>query len=391
MGRTWRPYNVGPYHLGSLHNQEVGQYEAVVRYRGKDGKPKRQRLGAFTEAEGRRALDEWVALRGVVQKALESPFVEDIWQLYIADRAKDGKKMRPFHESWNALQSRFAKMRVSEITDDVCRDYARQRLDRGRIIRTKDGTERRVDISIGTVWTELLRLRSCINWAAERHHIKYKKHIWVPTKPKSRQDILTPEQFRALIDACTEDHTRLFCMIAITTAARSGAILELTWDRVNFKDKEMDFRAPTINVNPISKAAQKTRVVGYMTAEVEVELIEAHRKRGHDTSHVISYNFAPVACIRKSFMAAAKRAGLPPSITPHILRHTALTWLDQAGIPVERISRLAGHSRSSITEMVYIKTQMAQVRGASETLGRIVAGTPSRNRLQIEDLPPEDA
>jgi integrase len=38
-----------------------------------------------------------------------------------------------------------------------------------------------------------------------------------------------------------------------------------------------------------------------------------------------------VKCIRKGFRAAVARAGLPSKITPHVLRHTVLTWLDEDG------------------------------------------------------------
>lgn len=391
MGRNWRPYNVGPYQLGALFDKGTGRTEAVVRFRDEQGIPRRRRLGVFSEGEGRAALDQWVSLRGAVKEVLDSPFVEDIWLMYVEDRRKDGKKMQPFHESWGALKHRFAGMRISAITDDVCRDYAHERMRRGRIIRTKDGHERRLPVSVGTAWTELLRLRSCVNWAAKRGHLKRPQHIWVPKKPAPRNEILDPDQFQRLIDACVELHTKLFCMIAITTAARSGAILELEWSRVNFRERILDFRTPVIQLDPLSKASKKTRVIGALTNEVQILLIEAQRKWGDATSHVIAYDFKPVKCIRKSFMAAAARAGLPPTVTPHILRHTALTWLDEAGIPVERISRLAGHSRSSITEGIYIKTRMAQVRGASETLNRIVADAANKDRLQIENFPPEDA
>jgi len=391
MGRNWRPYNVGPYQLGTLLDAATGRHEAVVRYRDEDGTPRRRRLGVFSENEGRAALDQWVSLRGAVKEVLDTPRVEDLWLLYIEDRRKDGKKMQPFHESWGALKHRFAGMRVSAITDDVCRNYAEERIERGRIIRKKDGTERRVPVSVGTAWTELLRLRSMVNWAVSRGHLKRQQHIWVPPKPDPRDIILEPDEFQALMDHCHELHTKLFCMIAITTAARSAAILELEWSRVNYRDRTLDFRTPLVRENLLSKASRKRRVIGAMTNEVEILLIEAQRKWGDATSHVIAYDFKQVKCIRKSFMAAAARAGLPPSITPHILRHTALTWLDEAGIPVERISRLAGHSRSSITEQIYIKTRMAQIRGASETLGRIVADAGNKRRLQHIEMPPEDA
>ena len=39
----------------------------------------------------------------------------------------------------------------------------------------------------------------------------------------------------------------------------------------------------------------------------------------------------PVSSIKKAFRAVAEDAGLGPDVTPHVLRHTAATWLMQAG------------------------------------------------------------
>lgn len=36
--------------------------------------------------------------------------------------------------------------------------------------------------------------------------------------------------------------------------------------------------------------------------------------------------------VRKAFSAAVKDAGLVGKVTPHTLRHTAATWLMQAGV-----------------------------------------------------------
>jgi|SRR3954452_5693126 len=39
--------------------------------------------------------------------------------------------------------------------------------------------------------------------------------------------------------------------------------------------------------------------------------------------------------------------------TPRALRHSFVSLLSDAGVPVEEISRLVGHSGTSVTELVY--------------------------------------
>jgi integrase len=52
--------------------------------------------------------------------------------------------------------------------------------------------------------------------------------------------------------------------------------------------------------------------------------------------YVIHVNGKPIQDIKKAFRGACERAGLAVSgrekVTPHTLRHTAATWLMQAGV-----------------------------------------------------------
>ena len=72
--------------------------------------------------------------------------------------------------------------------------------------------------------------------------------------------------------------------------------------------------------------------------------------------------------IRKGFTAAVERAGLGPEVTPHILRHTVLTWLDEDNVPMERISRLAGHRDITTTRTIYAKPRPASLQPAADVI-----------------------
>ena len=57
--------------------------------------------------------------------------------------------------------------------------------------------------------------------------------------------------------------------------------------------------------------------------------------------------------IRRAFKALAKRAGLGDDWHPHELRHSNASLLSAAGVPIEQISDLLGHSESRTTERTY--------------------------------------
>lgn len=316
-----------------------------------------------------------------------------IWEDYYADREKDGKKMEAFDDSWKALEPRFGAMRVKDVTNDVCRAYARERLARGRVIARKGPEGKpeqvRVPISVGTVWTELLRLRSAVNWAWDHNRLvnlrlDKKPKIWIPRKPAPRQRVLSVEEFVRLRDACAvTPHVRLFVILAITTAGRTEAILELTWSKVDFAAGTIDLRDPDGVVDPLSKRARKGRAVVLMTSEARAALKEA--KKGALTDHVIEWCEEPVKCIRKSFLGAVKRAGLAQEIadptrpgktrfvtdvTPHTLRHSVLSWLEEDGVDEKYISRLAAHSGPEITRKIYIHPRVETLRPAAQAIER---------------------
>jgi integrase len=276
--------------------------------------------------------------------------VEDVWTAYRHDREKDGKLVKNFDWDWKALKPRFGSMEVDAITADVCRAYAVERIEAGK--------------SVGTVWTELTRLRSCINWAFKRRIIPSSPYVWVPTKPEPKQRVMSEEEVLALLDACKVPHIRLFVILAITTSARSAAICQLKWSQVDFDAGSIDLRTKE-TPNVLTKRTGKGRAEVPMTAEARAALLEA--KKGALSDWVIEWDGEPVKKVRKGFQAAVDAAKLE-GVTPHTLRHTVLTWLDEDGIPIERISKLAGHRDVNTTRKIYSKPGVGVLKPAADVI-----------------------
>lgn len=343
MGKKWRQYAVGRYRLGILNGI------AVVRWTDAQG-AHRRRLGRLSEVEARAELDAF-ARRVHVLKTESSATVGQVFEAYTDDRKRDGKLIKAFLWNWKALRGRFANLPVDAVNADICRDYARDRRDAG--------------IKPGTIWTELTRLRSCLNWATKRRMIDRAPYVWVPSKPPPRNIVLTEAEVGALIDACIEPHVRLFVILAITTAARSGAIVALTWDRVDLEAGRIDFREPEV-VDPLTKRVRKSRSVVPITPEARAALQTA--RDGALSPYVIEWAGQRVQKIRKGFSMAVARAGLPSTVTPHVLRHTAASWLESEGIGMERIARLLGHRDPATTRTIYAKPDVESLRPSANII-----------------------
>lgn len=78
------------------------------------------------------------------------------------------------------------------------------------------------------------------------------------------------------------------------------------------------------------------------------------------------------ANVRRDFRRVIAAAGLTATEwTPRELRHSFVSLLSDDGMPIERISRLVGHSGTSVTELVYRKQIRPVVEDGAVTMDRL--------------------
>jgi integrase len=89
-------------------------------------------------------------------------------------------------------------------------------------------------------------------------------------------------------------------------------------------------------------------------------------KEGRRCDHVIEHGGARLVTVKNGFFNAVKRAGLAwqvphptkkgettwkTDVTPHVIRHTVLTWLEQGKVDPRRAQQLAGHKDLATTSL----------------------------------------
>lgn len=235
--------------------------------------------------------------------------------------------------TWRALERRFGDKRPSDVTAAECLLHTNERQAAG--------------IMDGTIHTELGHLRTVLLWAAKKGHITAAPHIERPPKPPPKEAHLTKAECARLMRAAAEQpHLRLYVILALTTGARTGAILDLTWDRVDFKRKRIDLRNPEITV------PHKGRAIVPMNATLEKALV--HAKPGSASRYVIEYGSQQIGSVKRSLATAAEVAGLG-KVSPHMLRHSAAVHMAEEGIGMEEIAQFLGHSNLKMTRQVYAR------------------------------------
>jgi len=208
--------------------------------------------------------------------------------------------------------------------------------------------------------------------AALKRAVKYKKLDHSPpiltlTPAPARERWLTRgevsklfRQMRVPSRGKVHRHKLLFARLALYTGARTGAILDLTWDRVHFDTGLIDYRKPG------RRPTKKRRVVAPMTRKIRRMLL--HAKKHARGAHVISWAGERIDRVAKAVNADAEKAGIE-DFSPHVLRHTFASWAVQKRVPIYTVGKALGQTVASTTER-YAKLAPDDVREAMEAVGR---------------------
>lgn len=304
------------------------------------GKRRRYRLDAHTAQDAERAARDLIL-------SLQAPpgglIVSQVWAAYqeaVAGRRQEIK----LRDAGKHILPAMGHLRPEQLTTDDCDAYIAERRGLGR----KDGTIR----------TELGCLRSALSWARKSRLITDAPHIKMPPVPQPRDRYLSRAEVRKLLDAAQEHHIKLAILLMLTTAARIGAILELTWDRVDLDQRII--KLASYDIGPRK---------GRATVPINDTLIAALQtaREGARSRYVIEWGGGKVGSIKTGFRAAVARAGID-HCTPHDLRRTAGRFMAEAGIPIEEIAQYLGHSDPQITRSTYSRFSPDYLRKAADAL-----------------------
>jgi integrase len=250
--------------------------------------------------------------------------------------------------SWKQLEPSFGGLRPDEITPATVAGHVERRRAQGR--------------RGNTIWTELTDLRAALSWAEGQRVIERAPRIPRPPKPRGRERIMEPAEIDRLFVVAREGppHLLVACALMYGTLARPGAALDLTWDRVHFERREIDLR-----LTADSDAPKKGRAVAPMADWLRAILAPAREVAL--SPHVVEWHGRPVTSIKTGFRALCAKAELE-GVTPHVLRHAGGQRLAAAGVPMERISALMGHTSVAVTARVYARFAPERLREEADLL-----------------------
>ncbi len=176
---------------------------------------------------------------------------------------------------------------------------------------------------------------------------------------------LSDDQCAALLDGAKADQDLdlwLFVSICLQTSMRHGEARRLWWEHYDAHRRRFYI--------PEAKAGERDQPVPKRLAEALTEVMTV---RGVSKGYVFvggpgsktGYRHT----FRKAFRRAVERAGLDPSkVTPHTMRHTAITKLVKAGVDLPTVQKVSGHKTLSMV-LRYSHVDGAHIDNAIEHIG----------------------
>ena len=271
------------------------------------------------------------------------PLVSDCLDYWYDQNVKDKFLSENRYASLiNNLKFYFGNKRVSEITRNDSEEYKKIRIaGHGYYGNVAKGA---------TVRTELQRLRACFNFMINQVEPRERRitrdmvaYIDMPPPSAPRDRVLSKEELETLWDFCKDlvwngmgrpTSNRLhkvarFIILAMETAQRKTAILELTWSQILLEQNLIMFlphgKLQTIKRRPPVPISTRLRPI----------LEHAYSEKIND------YVCDNTNDVHDQIKRVGKELGID-GLSPHVFRHSWATHAVMAGKPIEKVAAFMG-------------------------------------------------
>lgn len=327
----------------------------------RDGSIKR---GTGCGLEERASAEE--ALRAYIEQKYQPPSDSNPSRLLVADvltyyarEIAPGQKSQTTSYSIERLIDWWGGRCLSDVKRSTCQEYVTCRM--AQPIRQARKTATPKLVSAETARRELTVLRAAINAYHAENPLDALPVVTLPKASDARPHWLRRDQVARMLRAARKmedkDSARAlqrFILLGVYTGTRSGALRRLGWvpntlgghidvdsgviHRRGDDEEETKKRRPPVRIPDRLKGFLRRWRAADLGGEKPV-------------AYVIHYRGRPVDKQRKAWAAARDAAGLDEEITPHVLRHTAASWLMLAGSNPWDVANYLGMSQAMLEEV----------------------------------------
>lgn len=304
--------------------------------------------GTCNRTDAEKILAGYIASKDTVagSRRADQISVSEVLDIYGREHAVTVAAPERIGFAIDALVAFWGALSVADVKGETCRRYAKS-----RVRRFKDGTTR--SITAGTVRRELNVLQAAINYCHREGYLLTPATVTLPKAPPSRDRWLTRDEAARLIWAAYRSpqgkHLARFILIAIYTGTRKEAILGLSFHS-NISGGRIDVeRGLMYRRGAGERETNKRRKPVRLTRHL---LSHCKRWQKNGARWAVEIDGQRLGNVKHAFEGARERANLP-DVTPHVLKHTAITWAMQKGLQVEDAADYFDTSAETIRKVYY--------------------------------------
>lgn len=263
----------------------------------------------------------------------------------------------------------FGEKDLSEVKKRDIDQLYRHLLTDGRVDRP-ESKKKGKGLSVKTVQNIHICLRSALHEAYRQEIIDKNPAALatVPTYKSTRQnkkkvEIFSLEEQHRLEAALPNDTFGNAIFFCLHTGVRSGELLALQWNDIDFKSKKVNITKEVSRVNNLDSQTDSKTILcirdrvktsnSYRTIYLTQSLIELLLRQKECSSGTMVFpgvkgELLDPSTLRTHYQKILKEAGSPHR-TIHALRHTFATRALEANIPVKVVSEILGHNSVQFT------------------------------------------
>lgn len=334
---------------------EEGSAKSNPQYVIRDGNRKR-RTGTSNLEEAQSRLADYIAetQRQYGPLPADEMTVADVLEIYGREHGPEAADPARIGYAIDALVRFWKDLPVSAVKGATCRRYAasRTRVVRrsktGRVLETRP-------IAPGTIRRELGTLQSAINHCHREGYLITPVQVALPAKPDPKERWLTRNEAARLLWASRKlrvdgRHLSHFILASLYTGSRKATVLGLHIDTPSVSGGHVDTERGILYRKPVGKVMTKKRQGRCRLPRRFMAHVRRWKRMGH--AYVVQdHEGNRIGDIRKGWARACEIAGITDA-TPHTLKHTAITWMLQRGVPIWEVASYFDTSPETI-ERVY--------------------------------------
>ena len=286
------------------------------------------------------------------QRDLAAITVAEVLKLYGLDIAPTKASAATIGYHMKALLPFWGEKTLADVKGNTCRSYLKSRNKDGLSLTPYSGPSLNHSVKPSTVRRELKTLQAAINHWHRESPLAAVPKVTLPPEGERRERVLERSEVAAMLRAARRlklNHVARFILIGVYTGTRHNAILRLRWTPAIVGGHIDVARSILYRRGSGEKDTSKRRPPVGIRRSLANHV--ARWRRNAECDFVIAFQGQSILKMKRAWAHVVREAGLGRDVTPHVLRHTAASWLLWQGHTIWDVAGVIGADASTVQKV----------------------------------------